>query len=201
MHSAWSLMNRRTRACVTCALMASLLSQGCSTARPVADVNRARIDNPPEAVTAQVESWLPAAEDFVNSSERAIAVQGRALTESERKLAAAVGVAHPEAVRVLVTESFLTPVPGTPFSEEARKLGVGSRAEGGLTLGYGIELKTRYAGKPWILAHELTHVAQFERLGHHEFLRQYLAAALIFGADKIPLESDASKNEMLARSL
>ena len=94
-------MNRRTQACVACALMASLLSQGCSTARPVADVDRARIDNPPEAVTAQVESWLPAAEDFVNSSERAIAVQGRALTESERKLTAAVGVAYPEAVRVL----------------------------------------------------------------------------------------------------
>src|SRR5262249_42652129 len=120
----------------------------------------------------------------------------RALTADELQLARSVGVAEPERVRVLVAAEFIAPRDAA-FAIEARKLGLGDRAEGGRTTGYGVQIKPQYASARWLLAHELTHVGQYERLHVAEFVREYLTELLMFGYARAPLERQAAANEHL----
>jgi hypothetical protein len=133
---------------------------------------------------------------FVGDSEREIQRRGRALTLEEASLARAVGVEHPERVRVLVADVFIAPR-DPAVAAEARKLGIGAATEGGRTTGYGVELKPKYAASRWILAHELTHVGQYERLGVAGFVHEYLTEVLMFGYARAPLEAAAHANEGL----
>jgi hypothetical protein len=175
-------------------LAPAALAAGCVSVGPLTDADRAALASPPPAIATRVDSLQPGAVAFVEDSDRAIAQQGRALTMDETVLARSVGVAHPEDVRVLVAAAFIAPR-DSAFAVEARKLGIGDASEGARTTGHGIQIKPRYAASRWILAHELTHVGQCERLGTAGFVHEYLTELLLLGYARAPLESAAHANE------
>jgi hypothetical protein len=130
-----------------------------------------------------VEAW------YVESGVEA-AVDGRELTQHEREEASLLRVAHPEKVRVVVTNQF--PVPQTPeLYALVSKYGLGSAAEGGRTHQYTIFVKRKYAGAAWLLRHELVHVGQLERMGTEGFLRRYITELNVVGYSRAPLETEA----------
>ena len=70
----------------------------------------------------------------------------------------------------------------------------------GLTAGHGILIGIRHANNPRVLAHELAHVAQYERLGMRAFALRYLTELLSVGYFRAPLEleADATMRRVLA---
>lgn len=175
-----------------------LLATGCSTTKPLSGAEQASLAAPPPAIAARVAALQPAAVAFVKDSDREILGRGRALTTDEMALASEVGVSHPELVRVLVIDPFIAPR-DPAFAIEAGKLGIGASSEGGRTTGYGIQIKPAYAKARWILAHELTHVGQFERLGTTGYVHEYLTELLLVGYARAPLEREAHANERLGK--
>jgi hypothetical protein len=71
-----------------------------------------------------------------------------------------------------------------------RRLGASNPRRWGLTARYGIVFKT--PPTKFLLAHELRHVAQYERLGLDRFARRYLTELLVVGYALAPLETDAN---------
>jgi len=181
------------------ALFATIVVSGCASVAPLNDAERAELAAPPSAITDRVALLLPKAVDFIEASDQQIQTQGRALTPDEQALARAVGVAQPERVRVLITDPFVAPQ-DPQFAIEARKLGLGASAEGARTTGYAIQIKPSYASARWILAHELTHVGQYERLGTMQFAHEYLTEVLLLGYARAPLETAAQANEHLGNT-
>jgi hypothetical protein len=179
-----------------CIAAGALFAGGCASIAPLNDAERAELAAPPAQVATRVAQLVSAAVDFVSSSEQQVQARGRPLNADEQQLARAVGVAQPENVRVLVADQFIAPL-DPAFAIEARKLGLGDPVEGGRTLGHAIQIKPQYANAHWLLAHELTHVGQFERLGANEFVREYLTELLMFGYARAPLERAAASNEHL----
>tara|TARA_R110002096_G_scaffold419294_2_gene623870 strand:- start:239 stop:721 length:483 start_codon:yes stop_codon:yes gene_type:complete len=138
-----------------------------------------------------VKSTLPFGTRWVEKQEATILSEGRPLSEWETMWATDVGVSRPEAVRIL-------PVPRvpTPGSWITRFLSVfvGYFSEGptGMAVNYGIYLEASQATNPSLLVHELTHVAQFERLGGVEaFLREYVTQCVRDGYWEAELEQEA----------
>lgn len=117
-----------------------------------------------------VRAALPLATKWAVRQEAAILKDGRPLSEWETMWATDVGVGKPEMVRIL-------PVPRipTPGSWLTRLFRIFTEGPTGMAVGYGIYLEASQATNPSLLVHELTHVAQYERLGGIEaFLREYL---------------------------
>lgn len=134
---------------------------------------------------------LPAACAWVGWQERRILAAGVPLGPTQLADARALGIAHPERVRLLV----LPRLP-LPHNWLVRKLGMwtGTLSEEtvGLSARYGIFLRSPYHRDRQLLAHELTHTRQYERLGGvRPFLRQYLRECLTDGYLFSPLEQEA----------
>ena len=69
----------------------------------------------------------------------------------------------------------------------------------GMTLRYGIFIREEHWGDRRLLAHELAHVAQYERLGGFRgFLKQYLEECINSGYPLGDLELEAKQAESLA---
>ena len=130
--------------------------------------------------------------------EATILCAGQPLMPDQLALARAVGVAAPERVRVQPVASVPMPLP-QPLRRAAELLGCLSPHIVGMTLGYGIVLRHDVCGDPALLAHELAHVAQYERLGRFRgFLRQYVRECVWPGYPRGPLEIEARAAESLA---
>jgi hypothetical protein len=163
-----------------------LLAAACSTL-PLAG----------DEIARRVELLLPGATAFVDDSEREILRRGRPLNAYETRLAEAVGVAHPERVRVWVHATFLEPT-DPAFLALAREYGIWSdEEEAGRALGYGIEVQPGFVRSRKVFAHELTHVAQYERMGTPALLREYFVQLMTVGYDRAPIEAEARANERL----
>jgi len=66
-----------------------------------------------------------------------------------------------------------------------------SALTGGLTLRYGIFIRSDCRFNRAMVVHELGHTAQYERLGGFEsFLRQYLSQCLTIGYPEAPMEQE-----------
>jgi len=142
----------------------------------------------PDAMLVELRPLVTA---WVEEQERLILEHGVPLNESELRIAVAAGVFHPERVRLL-------PVKKTPLPEErtlrraAQAFGFISEMTDGLTAGYGFFVRESRRHDLTLVAHELAHVAQYERLGGiHRFLEKYLAEINEFGYDAAPLELEA----------
>jgi hypothetical protein len=142
----------------------------------------------PDATLAELHPLVSA---WVKDQEQLILEQGLALTEHEMRIATAAGVLHPERVRVLA-------VTKTPLPEEktlrraAQAFGFVSEMTDGLTAGYGFFVRKSRRHDPTLVAHELAHVAQYERFGGiHAFLAKYLAEINENGYEAAPLELEA----------
>ena len=173
-----------------------LLASACGTTGTLRDTDRAALADPPRSVVDNVEALLPGALAVIEDSEREILRRGRPLTAEETRIALAVGVAQPERVRVLVRDDFIEPR-DREFVALARRLGLDDGDLAGRTSGHGLQLRPRMAKSRRLLAHELTHVAQYERLGKETLLRQYFTEMLVVGYERAPLEEAARANEPL----
>ncbi len=139
-----------------------------------------------------VPLMLPAGCAWIEYQERRILAEGRPLDEAQLADARALGVAEPECVRVLC-------LPRLPLPDNwvVRKLGLwtGTLSTGtiGLSARYGIFLRTPFHRDRQLLAHELAHTVQYERLGGvRPFLRQYLSECLTDGYLFAALEREAT---------
>ena len=107
-------------------------------------------------------------------------------------MAKAMGVQNPEKVRVVVKADF--PIPTQqPLLNEYKNIGFTSPEVSGQAFGYTILIKPRYAGKDWLLLHELVHVAQFEIIGLKKFVARYLTELKTLGYRGSLIEIEARK--------
>ncbi|HJT81304.1 MAG TPA: hypothetical protein VJ719_08920 [Chthoniobacterales bacterium] len=145
-----------------------------------------------EWVAKRFPVLLPLAVAWARRQERRILRNGVPLTDSEMEDARAVGVRQPDRVRLLPVK--IVPWPGAATLRSAAKaVGFATDATCGLTLGYGIFIREDYWRDRALVAHELVHIAQYERLGGvGPFLRQYLGECLTVGYVNAPLEREAT---------
>ena len=167
-------------------------SLGCSSSSALTPAELRELDAPPPAVTATVDRELALVRDWYSAVGEGQSAHGRSLTSEELREASALGITHPENVRVVITDTF--PLPEQPEAKKlARALGLGSSAEGGRTHVATIFVKKRYASAAWLLRHELVHVGQIERMGVDRFLRRYLTELRVVGYARAPLEVEANR--------
>ncbi|WP_020470044.1 hypothetical protein [Zavarzinella formosa] len=143
----------------------------------------------------QFETLLPLACAWASEQELAILRTGVPLTEAEMADARRVGVARPERVRLLgVPEIPMPEHPTLAFAAKASSLITPFTV--GLTLQYGIFIHASCWSQRRLVAHELAHTMQYERLGGFEpFLRQYLGECLSIGYPEAPMEQEAIRIE------
>ena len=136
---------------------------------------------------------LPRACAWITRHERHILARGVALNDAQLADAAALGVAHPEKVRLLAVPR--VPLPLAWLARFARPLvGASFEQTSGLTAQFGIYLRSEVADDRHLIAHELTHTWQYERMGGiRPFLRQYLTECLTTGYLAAPLEEEARR--------
>ena len=134
---------------------------------------------------------LPLASAWVRAQERRILLQGTPLPPVSLEDAKALGVRDPAAVRVLCVAR--VPLPSNRFTRAvARLTGSLSTEPIGLAAGRGIFVRAGHEGSRALLAHELVHTAQYDRLGGiRPFLKLYLRECLLLGYVGAPLEIEA----------
>ena len=142
----------------------------------------------PDAMLAELHPRVTA---WVEAQERLILEQGEGLDESEMRIASQAGVLKPERVRLLAVAQVPLPQEGT-LRRAAQAFGFVSEMTDGLTVGYGFFVRKSRRKDPALVAHELVHVAQYERYGGVQgFLAKYLAEINDHGYDSAPLELEA----------
>ena len=134
---------------------------------------------------------LPLAAAWAEEQEARILASGRALSAVSLRDAVQAGVRHPERVRVLAVSGI--PMPAEPLLRSVCEAnGFLGPLTAGLSLRYGIFVHEAGAEDRSLIAHELVHTAQYERLGGIlPFLRQYLHECFTLGYDESPLEREA----------
>jgi len=142
----------------------------------------------PDAMLTELHPQVSA---WVQDQERLILEQGIGLNPHELEIAVQAGVLHPERVRVLAVTKIPLPEEKT-LRRTAQAFGFVSEMTDGLTAGYGFFVRELRRDDATLVAHELAHVAQYERLGGvNGFLAKYLAEINKYGYDAAPLELEA----------
>ena len=146
-----------------------------------------------DEVIGQFQVLFPLALRWASEQEQLILEQGVVLTPEELNDAVAVGVHAADKVRLLPVS--VIPRPSRPQLRAAcDAIKFLTEATRGLTMGYGILVREDCWRDRILIAHELVHVAQYERLGGIEpFLRQYLSECLTVGYENSPLEQEAER--------
>lgn len=117
---------------------------------------------------------------------------GRKLSDEEMSWAKQIGIAYPEKIRILNVTRIPTPVPNFVENMLQHK-GYPAGTAAGMCMRYGIYAKESHADRKSIIAHELVHTHQFERLGGlWHFLYIYLKETMILGYAHSPLEKEAN---------
>jgi len=144
-----------------------------------------------EILLAQFDRLLPVAARWAEALEARILREGVPLLREELADAKALGVREPESVRLVCLASVPTPDDLT-LRTAAAAVQFLTPATRGLALRYGIFVRRDCWRDRRLVAHELAHTAQYERLGGIEpFLRQYLFECLTIGYPAAPLEQEA----------
>jgi hypothetical protein len=144
-----------------------------------------------QSLVAQFTTLLPLAAEWAAEQEQRILREGVPLSQPELTDAQAAGVQEPERVRLLKVESI--PSPAHPMlraaCEATNFIPAAPRA---FTVGYGICIRSDCWGNRHIVAHELVHTAQYERLGGIlPFLSKYLLECATIGYSQAPMEQEA----------
>lgn len=144
-----------------------------------------------QSLIADFETLLPLAADWAAEQERRILREGVPLSEQELSDARAVGVQRTENVRLLQVE--IIPRPEHMLLREAcDAIDFLTPATRGLTLQHGIFIRSDCWRNRALIAHELVHTVQYERLGGIlPFLRKYLFECVAIGYPEAPLEQEA----------
>jgi len=147
----------------------------------------------------QFEELLPLAVAWAEAQEARIVADGVALSPAELSDACTMGVRQRDRVRLLTVDTI--PRPEDPrLRAAADAMHFINPFTRGLTLRYGIYLRRDVASDRFLIAHELAHIAQYERLGgFFPFLRQYLDECLTIGYPEAPMEQEAIRKADLLR--
>lgn len=149
---------------------------------------------------SEFDECVRRAVSWIGEQEERARRHGVPLDEHEATIARQAGVRAVQRVRLLPVDRM--PMPGDAFLQSAmQSTGFWLHGARGLTLGHAILLlgspgdaASTCAGS-WreqvLIAHELVHVAQAERLGLEAFLRLYFEQCLSVGYDNAPLEREA----------
>ena len=133
---------------------------------------------------------------WVGSRQTDILRDGARLTDAQCELARALGVTAVERVRIVVLPVIPMPLPWWA-RRAAQRAGWISPHIVGMTLGHGIVLREDCSDDAGLLAHELVHVSQVERLGGVAgFLRHYLRECVWPGYPFGVLEREARAAEV-----
>ena len=144
-----------------------------------------------EILIARFDRLLPLATKWAVAVETRILRQGVPLTKESLADARVIGVREPERVRLLALARVPVPKDFT-LRTAAAAIQFLTPTTCGLSLRYGIFIRRDCWGDRRLVAHELVHTAQYERLGGIEpFLRQYLYQCLTIGYPEAPLEQEA----------
>ena len=134
---------------------------------------------------------LPLAWLWVKLHQRRILKSGRPLSDDEICLAEELGIEHRTTIRIWSIDRVPSPG-GVLLSGLGRFAGISTHGAKGMALGHGIYLETAQASRRSLVAHELVHVLQFERLGGTwPFLQNYLHECLTEGYWSAPMEIEA----------
>src|SRR5437588_12219116 len=139
----------------------------------------------------QLEELLPLAAQWAAEQERHVLCEGVRLSEIELADAKAIGVRNPERVRLLRVDA--VPIPAHPMLRAAAaSINFLTTTPRGLALDYGIFVRRDCWRDRDLIAHELAHTAQYQRLGGiTPFLRTYIFQCVTVGYAKAPLELEA----------
>jgi len=139
----------------------------------------------------QFERLLPLACAWAEEQERLILEKGVGLTALQMADAGRVGIASPERIRLMEIEQI--PLPQHPrLLQAARETGLLPPDTAGLTLRYGIYIRSPFRGVREFVVHELVHVRQYELFeGFEPFLRRYLWECVTRGYPHAPMEQEA----------
>jgi hypothetical protein len=139
---------------------------------------------------------MPEIVAWVNDRSTEIRQSGHSLDERQRQIASAVGVRHPELVRVKALPR-IKPPEHPKLAQIASDTGLISPRTGGITFGHSIYIRSDLLGDDRLLSHELRHVYQYEMAGSIEaFLVEYLRQIAVHGYNDAPLEVDARGAEI-----
>jgi len=182
----------KTRPTIVVAL--SLAMVGCASEQAIDRELAFELAHPPAAAVAAAARLEPDTLAWYHACETAGLAQGRPLDAGQMALARAVGVRQPERVRIVA--GFTYPAPADPKFEQAIQTTIRSAPVplAASTFGYAIFINPNDIGIRSVLAHELTHVAQFERLGMPGFVHQFVLQLTLFGHLRAPLEREARAN-------
>jgi hypothetical protein len=144
-----------------------------------------------QATFDQLEEILPLAAQWATRQQQRVLCEGVPLSEKELADAKAIGVRNPERVRLLRVD--VIPVPAHPMLKAAAaSIHFLTAAPRGLALDKGIFIRTDYWRDRALIAHELVHTAQFQRLGGIlPFLQTYIFQCSTVGYPNAPLELEA----------
>ena len=139
----------------------------------------------------QLEELLPLAAQWATTQQQRVLCEGVPLSKHELADAKAIGVQDPERVRLLRVEA--VPVPADPtLRAAAASINFLTAAPRGLALNYGIFVRNDHWRDRTLIAHELVHTAQFQRLGGIlPFLQTYIFQCATVGYSNAPLELEA----------
>src|SRR5688572_3190466 len=106
----------------------------------------------------QLEELMPLAVAWAEKQQRRILESGVGLTWSQSADARAMGVTHPERVRLLPVVAISRP-DHPVLKAAAESVQLINPFTRGLTLGYGIYLRADESSDRYLIAHELVHTA------------------------------------------
>ncbi len=134
---------------------------------------------------------IPLAVEWAETQQEEILKSGVSLDFKLMDDARILGVKVPEKVRLLKTPQI--PLPDTPFLRKvATQTNLISPNTVGLTLYYGIFIRSDYWGNRPLIVHELAHTMQYEREGGFKgFLEKYLYECTNIGYPQAPMEQEA----------
>lgn len=136
---------------------------------------------------------LPTVLEWVTTQETTILQQGRELTTNQKIDAYLIGIKNIQQVRILEVEEMPLPQ-DTTLQQLGQAIGLLSGQAIGTAYGYGILIKKGYANNRQLIAHELVHTLQYERMGGLEpFLLQYIKECVEVGYPNGALEIEAHK--------
>jgi len=140
---------------------------------------------------------LPLACSWAEEQEAVILRTGVPLSHSMLEVATKLGISEPHRVRLLAVDRI--PLPGHPaLRSAAEQTDLITPLTAGLTLRYGIFIRSDCRSDRHLLIHELAHVAQYERLGgFRPFLERYLYECIDPGYPLGDLEQEATRAESL----
>lgn len=134
---------------------------------------------------------IPLIVKWVEHQERKILRLGVPLGDQELLNAARLGVRFPEKIRLMHVDK-IPLLNSSAIRFLALLMPMLSPHTVGLSLGYGIYVRSRWSQHRDLIAHECVHTGQYERYGSTAgFLRAYLGECLQYGYLAAPLEQEA----------